>query len=177
MRRQTEPNPPDPKFPRFSERPLPPYRFVNGVTPHPTLDPAGHLYGHTPADCTAEARRFAAGDWRAAPSFCYGVDLYNQAYWWEAHEAWEALWQCFAVGTPHRHALQCLIQVSAAHLQRHAGLHRGVTRLLERARGHLGRVGLQPGERIAGLELEAWWTGAVTPWFENAGGFPFLRPE
>lgn len=187
QKRATQPEPPDAGHTRYSTDEFPPYRFVPGLLPHPTADPRGHSYGHVEPDLTAEARQLAS-DWRASPQFCYGVDLYNFAYWWEAHEAWEGLWRCFAEGDPLRHALQSLIQVSAAHLKRHVGQPRGVQALLRRAVHHVERA-RRAGPVVFGIALTSWFRGAVLPYFElsidsppEAGTnptvrYPFLDPK
>jgi hypothetical protein len=173
----TEPRAPDPGFPRLTERPLPAYRFVPGFNAHPFANPAGHSFGqHVEADCdevwTAER------DWRASPRFCYGVDLYNYAYWWEAHEYWEPLWKCCPLDHPLRHFLQGLIQVSAAHLTRHMGRCRGCAALEQRAGARLQRA-LQAAPVFLGVDVGRWWAQAVRPYFAapDERPYPFLRPS
>lgn len=172
-----EPVAPDPAYRRLTTRPLPAYRFVDGLNPHPLNDPRGHSYEAPEPDLADEAARLR-DDWRASPQFCYGVDLYNLAYWWEAHETWEPLWQCFKEGDPVRHALQAFIQLSAAHIKRHIGRRFGVTRLVVRARGHLD-IARRGGPIVLGVELNRWWSEAVRPYFvaEADAPYPFLDPR
>ena len=69
-------------------RPLPPYTFIPGRTPHPVSDPAGHMHGKT-------LERPPAPDpsrWQESRAYLVGVDLFNHGFYWEAHEAWEGLW-------------------------------------------------------------------------------------
>ena len=89
-----------------------------GVFLHPTRDPAGHSYrsGEVVARGGSEA---AAGD--ALESWRFGVDLFNRFYFWEAHEAWEALWRAAPVGSARRDLLHGLIQIAAALLKVHLG--------------------------------------------------------
>ena len=181
-----QPEPPNARCVRFSVAPFPAYRFVPGLLPHPTADPRGHSFGHAEPEVSGEARVLVT-DWRGCPHFCFGVDLYNFAYWWEAHETWEGLWHCFEEGDPPRHALQGLIQVSAAHLKRHVGQPRGVEALLRRARKHVDQA-RRAGEVIFGLELERWFAVSVVPFFDRWRGiavdesgdaardYPFLAP-
>jgi predicted metal-dependent hydrolase len=65
------------------------------------------------------------------PSFLAGVAHFNAREFWEAHEAWEALW-LEADSEMHRF-LQGLIQLAAAyhHIQR--GTFRGAVRLIDAA--------------------------------------------
>ncbi len=171
-----EPDPPDANFTRLSDRPFPRYRFVPGLNPHPVAHPDGHSYGEEPPALVAEAADLRR-DWRLSPHYRFGIDLYNFAYWWEAHETWEGLWRCFAPGDPIRHALQAMIQVSAAQLKRHVGQPRGVEALLERVRGHLD-LARAAGPFMLGVHLQAWWSSVVLPWFSGVPGsaYPWLVP-
>jgi hypothetical protein len=112
-----EPGAPDPSWPRFSDRPFPPYRFVPGLTPHPRRDPKGHAYGTSelPPPSVSPSR------WRENATYLYGVDLYNHAYWWECHEALEGLWHLTGHQGTESQFLQGIIQLAAAfvHLMRH----------------------------------------------------------
>ncbi len=172
----SEPVAPDPAFPRLSNVPFPAYRFVPGASPHPFRDPAGHSYGKPGEDFTREAE-IARTDWRASPHFRYSVDLYNYAYWWEAHEGWEGLWRCYEMGDAYRFALQAFIQVSAAHLQRFMQHANGARALLKHARLHLDAA-RSAGPTLFGVDLDRWWYDEVEPYFNApyAHAFPFLRP-
>ncbi len=112
-----QPIPPDPSWPRYSARPFPPYRYVPGRSPHPKQSPQGHAYGkpeeHPPA---ADPARF-----RESPTYLYAVDLYNHAYWWECHEAFEGLWLAAGRTPPPGQFLQGIIQIAAANLKRFMG--------------------------------------------------------
>jgi hypothetical protein len=87
---------------------------VPGRSPHPRRDPKGHAYG------TAEPKPppVDAARWRESPIYLLGIDLYNHAYWWECHEALEALWHAVGHTTPTGQFLQGIIQVAAANLKR-----------------------------------------------------------
>jgi Domain of unknown function (DUF309) len=65
---------------------LPPYAYLPGKKPHPVRDPKGHSYHVEPIPVAAEA---SVG----SDAFLWGLDLFNHGYYWEAHEAWEGLWQ------------------------------------------------------------------------------------
>jgi hypothetical protein len=85
------------------------------------------------------------------------VDLFNHAYWWEAHEAWEGLWS-HAEGTQ-RLFLQGLIQLAAALLKHRLQSARGCVRLARGARDKLVEVGrreqLAQQERFMGMDVFA----------------------
>lgn len=137
-----EPSPPDPAFPRYTQAPFPAYRYVPGRTPHPRRDPGGHSYGRpepraTPLDPAA---------WSASTTYLYGADLYNFAYWWEAHEYFEVLWQMTDKEGPLGQTLQGLIQIAAGNLKQFMGAEsaaqklwaRGLARLAKAPSPHLG---------------------------------------
>lgn len=60
---------------------LPPYTYVPGKTPHPFSDPAGHSFGQT----EEEIKDLEVCLQR-------GLFLFENSYFWEAHEAWEQGW-------------------------------------------------------------------------------------
>jgi len=104
---------------RYSPRALPAYRYVPGVRPHPTRDPAGHSYRSTPPP--PRHTPWDPEEWRTLDDWLYGVDLFNRFYFWEAHEAWEGLWAAVERGSPPSMLLQGLIQITAALLKTHMG--------------------------------------------------------
>ena len=115
-----EPRPFDLNCQRYCPRhPFPSYRHIPGLTPHPVKDPAGHSYG---IDGLAEPRVLSPEAWRTNEDYLYGVDLYNFAYWWEAHESWEGLWH--HAEDDYRLFLQGLIQISAALIKHHMRMPR-----------------------------------------------------
>ena len=133
--------------PRYSSRPFPAYRFVPGRTPHPRVDPAGHSYGAPewhPLPVTADR-------WPQSDAWLYAVDLFNNGYWWEAHEVLEGLWHAAGRTTPDARLLQGLIQVAAGCLKREAGEQVGASRLL--AAG-LAKLREAPDRRF-GLDVRA----------------------
>lgn len=116
---------------------LPPYRYVpDGAHPHPVTSSEGHFHG----------RAFIAPDptthlaWMVNPLWLYGVDLYNQRYFWEAHEVWEPLWRALDKAEPPGMFVQALMQVSAAMLKVHIGNLDGVLALWGKAEVRLGQV-------------------------------------
>jgi hypothetical protein len=139
--------------PRYTERPFPPYRFVPGQSPHPTADPQGHSY--RPRGAPEPHVEFVAPErWRQSPDYLYGVDLYNHGFWWEAHEAWEGLWQLTDKSGVQGQFLQGLIQCSACHLKWHMGQLDGVARLRTSSRAYLDFViAHAPGSFFMGLDV------------------------
>ncbi len=130
-----QPQPFDPDRVRYcSQRPFPPYRHVPGVTPHPIRDPQGHSYGLEEDDHPVSL----PAAWRQTEDYLYGVDLYNFAYWWEAHEAWEGLWN--KTEDDCRLFLQGLIQISAALIKYHMRQLRGLQSLSTNGRKKVHQV-------------------------------------
>lgn len=126
--------------------PLPPYRYVPGLGPHPFRSAAGHLY--TDGRAPAEQPWDPAQPWRTDRRWLRGIDLYNQRYLWEAHEAWEALWHHAPRGSAEASLLQGLIQAAAGLLKRHMGEPAAAERLLVQATRRL-----EEAERLAGPHL------------------------
>ena len=131
-----QPEPFDVNWHRYCpQKPFPPYRHIPGVTPHPLRDPRGHSYGleeeHDDDPLPPER-------WQENKDYLYGVDLYNFAYWWEAHEAWEGLWH--QAEDTYRLFLQGLIQVSAALIKYHMRMLRPLRTLSTAGRDKLRQV-------------------------------------
>lgn len=130
-----QPQPFDPDGVRYcSQRPFPPYRHVPGVTPHPIRDPQGHSHGLEEDDSPVSL----PAAWHQTEDYLYGVDLFNFAYWWEAHEAWEGLWN--KTEDDCRLFLQGLIQISAALIKYHMRQLRGLQSLSTNGRTKLLHV-------------------------------------
>jgi hypothetical protein len=146
---------PRPKgIPRYSRLPLPPYRFIPKLAPHPIRAPEGHSHGRAEEPDSGEA------------GFRHGVDLYNCGCWWEAHEAWEAVWLAAEKASARRAAIQGLIQVANSHLK----LEQANARAVARLRGKYSALfaaaaGLAP--RALGFDLAA-WRRAVDAYFDRA---------
>ena len=98
--------------PRYSSRPLPAYRFVPGVTPHPRRHPEGHSFGQPDPAFSVPP----PDQWQTSDAYLYGVDLYNWAFWWECHEVFEGFWRA-APNTEQSRFFQALIHAAAVHLK------------------------------------------------------------
>lgn len=152
--RRTRPWPRPEGIPRYSRLPLPPYRFIPKLAPHPTRDPEGHSHGRRHEPDAGEG------------GFRHGLDLYNCGCWWEAHEAWEAVWLAARADPPRHAALQGLIQVANAHLKLEQENARAVIRLRGKYSALFeGAAGLAPG--ALGFDLAA-WRRAVDAYFDAA---------
>ena len=153
-------------------RAFPPYAFLPGRDPHPTRDPRGHSFGspeeHPPF--------LPPHRWRESTPYLWGVDLYNNGFLWEAHEAWEGLWHVSKGERVLALYLQGLIQCAAAWLKIAMEQPRGVERLAALALEKLDEVALASGGCYMGLDLDA-FRPAVRDFARSAtvpGGHPLL---
>ncbi len=129
--------------PRYApKRSFPAYAHVPGTTPHPERDAAGHSYGaeHDAVDPLDPAAPFAS------EPYLFGFDLFNHGYFWEAHSAWEELWNAAGRTGPTAELLKALIKLSAAGVkarqEQGAGVishARGAAQLLRAVHGEVGR--------------------------------------
>jgi len=123
-------------YSRYTDIPFPPYRFIPGTAPHPTEDPKGYSYGKKEEDVLW----YPPEQWLHNQQYLYGVDLYNHAYWWEAHEAWEVLWRQPQAAYLTKEFLQGLIKIAAAFLKWQLKQQRGVEQLYNEGIEHLQTV-------------------------------------
>ncbi len=101
-------------LPRYSRQAFPAYTYVPGESPHPTRDPEGHSYGHI----HEEAINFDIEHWQDCDDYLYGIDCFNHGYFWEAHEALEAVWIAAGRTSQTGFFIQGLIQIAVAMLKR-----------------------------------------------------------
>lgn len=129
--------PPKPDMVRYCPAiPFPPYRYVPGLNSHPISNPAGHMYGKREPDF----EEVTPENWHQNKFYLYGIDLFNFAYWWEAHETLEGLWHMTYKGSIEREFLQGLIQTAAALLNKHRGHEGGAQRVKDEAVSRLNEV-------------------------------------
>lgn len=178
-----EPLAPPPSPPvRWTDDPLPAYRHVPGLTPHPVRDPAGHSYGlepkkPDPALQPAAAQRLPE-EFLHNTFYLYGVDLFNRAFFWEAHEAWEEVWNEVGHRSIPGRMLQGMIQVSAALLKRHMGVPRGAEGNYRKARVHFSAVAkakAPASPHYLGVDLRVWQERVEAYLLEPEAPFPFLE--
>jgi hypothetical protein len=138
--------------PRYApDIPLPPYAYVPGHgQPHPVNDPRGHLCNspepaplsldHLPDD-PASRRRALTALLAADPRWPHAIDLFNEGFSWEAHEAWEQFWHALGRTTAEARLVQGLIHLAAAAVKIREGKPGGITKHTQRARELLGESG------------------------------------
>lgn len=164
------PPPPTPPPLRLPDRALPPYRYIPGLNPHPFRHPDGHLY--TDGGVPAEAPWDAAAAWTDDLEYLRGMDLFDHRFYWEAHEAWEAIWHQVDREAPYAVLLQGLIQAGAFALKHHMGHDRGAARLLAASAGRLMSVSESRGPLWRGLDLPE--TASRLRAFAAGGDWPLL---
>ncbi|MCC7262214.1 MAG: DUF309 domain-containing protein [Candidatus Latescibacteria bacterium] len=126
-------SPAGPSCPRYlPDLEFPAYRHLPGQTPHPRTHPQGHRFALPGPDLPLTPE-----NWPTHRAYLAGVDLFNGAFWWEAHEAWEGPWRVSPSDS--RHQLQGLIQLAAALIKWHQGNQRGMEKL-----AHSSRALLEP---------------------------------
>ena len=91
--------------------------------------------------------------WAENSDYLFGCDLYNHGYLWEAHEAWEGVWNASKHDPLQKELLQGLIQCAAACLKIRMGQPRGLKRLAELGTGRLEQVARRTGGRFMGVDL------------------------
>lgn len=131
-----------PRYAPLLPLPAQPYRLGS---PGPRRAP-----GHE----SASGRSAVRGDWtepvqldgQAVAGFRYGVDLFNAACWWEAHEAWEALWMQAQRGSGLALLMQGLILAAASQLHAAAGRPQACARLAARAAERLRAAQARSGD-------------------------------
>jgi uncharacterized protein len=102
---------------RYGTRDFPAYRFIPGQSPHPRRHPQGHSFRQP----EPRPLPFKHDEWAASEDYLHAVDLYNFAYWWEAHEVFEGLWHACGRTTVAGNFFQGLIQLAGANLKRVLG--------------------------------------------------------
>jgi hypothetical protein len=147
------------------DEPFPAYAFTPGRDPHPVRDPRGHSHGIETVPPPAPD----PANWRVSHDYLRGIDLFNAGYYWEAHEAWEGLWNASGRAGPIAVFLQALIALTAAGLKVRVGSAFGVTAHARRADWLLEDVIREAGPRFMGLDLPALQ--------EAARGIPDADPE
>jgi hypothetical protein len=149
---------------------LPPYSYVPGHGfPHPVNDPAGHLCVQkdqphdTPISSSVLAslptepkarRRALAATLAKNSQWLYALILFNEGFYWEAHEAWESFWHALGRTSPEAQFVQGLIHLASACVKIREGKPNGVARHIQRARELLGELQAAPVGGALGLAPE-----------------------
>ena len=164
---------------RWTDGALPPYRHVPGLTPHPLKHPGGHSYGGGIWQ-SPEQLEFDPEQWRESRSYLLGVDLFNRAYLWEAHEAWEEVWNAVERGSMPGRMVQGMIQVAAALLKLHMKVPGGAVGNYRKASAHFDWIERELNQRnvdppsYLGVDLLAWRSAVEGYLAGRTRTYPFL---
>lgn len=132
------------------EEPLPPYSFVpGGAFPHPTSSPEGHLFGHVESVAAIDEEH-----WSESRGYLRGFVLFEAGYYWEAHEAWEALWHAAGRRGPVADVLKGLIKMAASGVKVRQGQRHGIVTHAARAAACFRQARELRGPRFLGLDLD-----------------------
>lgn len=121
-------------------RNFPRYAYLPGRQPHPTRHPAGHSY---------QSQHVAVVATGTSEEFVWGKELFNHGYYWEAHEAWEAIWNVAERGGALRGLLKGLILLSATGVKIREGKRNAALRHAGRAAGLFRGLSEVPNEDIS----------------------------
>jgi uncharacterized protein len=130
---------------------LPRYTYYPGSgVPHPVRDPRGHSHNRripTPPALDAET-------WAENRCYLWALDLFNNGFYWEAHEEWERLWRSTGAESDTGKFLKGMIKLAAAGIKvREKSLH-GVRRHAASAGEVFADVAADVGtDFYCGLEL------------------------
>lgn len=79
-------------------------------------------------------------DLLASKLFCTAVKLFNEGYYWEAHESWEAVWHASGRTGPVSDLVKAFIKLAAAGVKVREGRIAGVRTHAERAMNILEKL-------------------------------------
>jgi hypothetical protein len=135
--------------------PLPEAAYVPGKTARPSEGPVFAIARRAP-------RITDPAGWATNEAYLFGVHLYRNGFFWEAHEVWEPVWQGARPSSAERHLMQGLIQLANGCLKVAMGRLAAARRLAEHAGlcfdeaahgGSLALMGVDP--RVAGGDARA----------------------
>jgi predicted metal-dependent hydrolase len=145
---------------RLPDVPMPSYRYVPGLQPHPHKHAGGHRH---------------APELSPADLWLHGLDLFDHRFYWECHEVLEGRWKELLRTDPRRDRLQGVIQLAAACLQAHMGHPAGARRLADKGAIRLRRATVELGDRAAGGMVTEPLIAAVLRLLDG-GPWPVVSP-
>ena len=126
--------------------PLPTAPHRPGSGSAPDMAPLERAKDSAPARTDPEA-------WRENTAYRYGWHLFDEGFYWEAHEVWEAVWLACRPNSRERLVLQALIQLANARLKAAMGQPRAVRRLAAEVERLLAEPGLS-GDPVMGVSRQ-----------------------
>ena len=123
---------------------FPAYSYVPGLWPHPHSHPDGHRFGPPFPDAQLD-------DVASDPTFRLGVSLFDQGFYWEAHEAWEFLWHAAGRKGQVADFFKGLIQLAVAGVKVREGRPDGAALHARRAAELLRTLA---GKSLGGIDID-----------------------
>lgn len=96
----------------------------------------------------------------ASPAFTAGMDFFENGFFWEAHEVWEAVWMACPPNSAEHRFVQALIQLANAELKLAMEKPKAAMRLCGIAAAHLSEAARGGQEQVLGVGV-AWLEGAI----------------
>lgn len=124
---------------------LPPFACIPGLTPRHAPGTFDALHASVRPGMTPAALAKTA-------AFRAGLRYHDAGYFWEAHEAWEPVWQALPPNSAERQFVQALIQLANAELKLRMMRPRAARRLCAIAARHLAEARLSGAGRIMGRD-------------------------
>ncbi len=156
--------------PRYTDYEFPPYTYVPGVAVHPMRADGHQCLGprYEPLDCFEE-------QWRECATYLWGIDLFNRGFYWEAHEAWEAVWRDMRRDSMAADWCKGLIKLAAAGVKIREGRIVGMKRHANRAAELFATVHEKYSDRFAGLSPDQLrqYAQSIASEFGTSSVFPF----
>jgi hypothetical protein len=107
------------------------------LLPHQPLPPRTYIPGRTtkllPSEYELAINSEMSACWSQSSTYCWGCELFNHGYYWEAHEVWEGLWHALGRTGQDADFLKGLIKLAAAGVKVREGRPEGVIRHGRRA--------------------------------------------
>jgi len=128
--------------------PLPPYAYVPGRTPR-------HDEGRWDEVRATVEPGMDADELAASPAFTAGMAFFENGYFWEAHEVWEAVWMACPPNSAEHRFVQALIQLANAELKLAMERPRAALRLCAIAEAHLEEAASGGAADLFGVRV-AW---------------------
>ncbi|MBO6637790.1 MAG: DUF309 domain-containing protein [Roseitalea sp.] len=95
-----------------------------------------------------------------SPAFIAGTDFFENGFFWEAHEVWEAVWMACPPNSAEHRFVQALIQLANAELKLAMDKPHAAMRLCAIAEGHLSEAALSGRKDVLGVSV-SWLEGAI----------------
>jgi len=128
--------------------PLPRQAYVPGKTARPSEGPVFAVARRAP-------RITDPAGWASNEAYLFGVHLYRNGFFWEAHEVWEPVWQGARPSSAERHLMQGLIQLANGCLKVAMGRLAAARRLADHAGRCFDEAALGGSVRLMGIDPRA----------------------